>query len=161
MGFFGTYLFDGSRWAEVDPESVPVIAEPWLFLDIHDSDVATVAYAPGGSGSGVAYLGFTPRTYFEIATASEPTDTVREAAALVAWRARIAGAKASARPLPTPEAIQRFLAIDDPPFDPDAEDDGDLDDADVFVERRAVIFLQALDLPLPDGLAGFAGAEES
>ncbi|MEV7986869.1 hypothetical protein [Micromonospora sp. NPDC085948] len=58
---------------------------PWLLVDIHDSDSATLTYRPAGPGTGVAYLGYTPRTYFENPDASAPTDAVREAAGLSAW----------------------------------------------------------------------------
>jgi hypothetical protein len=62
-------------------DKLPDGPEPWLVVDIHDSYVATIAYRPAGSGSGVAYLGVTPRTYFEDPDASAPTDVVREARA--------------------------------------------------------------------------------
>ena len=65
MGFFGAHLFDGHHWSTHQPESPPTIAEPWLLVDIHDSDIATIRYRPIGTGSGTAYLGHTPRTYFE------------------------------------------------------------------------------------------------
>ncbi|MEV4458369.1 hypothetical protein [Microbispora sp. NPDC049633] len=64
MGFFGTYLYDGSRWLEHEADQHPDFAEPWLMVSIHDSDITTVVYRPAGPGSGVAYLGLTPRTYF-------------------------------------------------------------------------------------------------
>lgn len=91
MGFFGAYLFDGHRWTAHQPAEQPTIAEPWLLVDIHDSDIATVTYRPVGPGSGVAYLGHTPRTYFENPDASAPTDVAREAAGLGAWWAQQRG----------------------------------------------------------------------
>ncbi len=85
MGVFGTYLFDGTRWTEQDSEDEPTAAGPWLWIDIHDSDVATVKYRPIGPGTGIAFLGFTPRVYFEDDSASDPTDVDREANGLAAW----------------------------------------------------------------------------
>jgi len=85
MGFFGTYLFDGQRWMTHEADKLPTVPEPWLLVDIHDSDIATIAYRPIGSGSGVAYLGVTPRTYFEDPGASAPSDVAREAGGLVEW----------------------------------------------------------------------------
>jgi len=46
MGFFGTYQYDGPAWVEGDPDAGPVGSEPWFWLDIYDSDYATVRYAP-------------------------------------------------------------------------------------------------------------------
>ncbi len=68
-----------------EADKLPTVPEPWLLVDIHDSDIATIAYRPTGSGSGVAYLGVTPRTYFEDPGASAPSDVAREAGGLVEW----------------------------------------------------------------------------
>src|SRR5262245_9123516 len=105
MGFFGTYLFSGDSWSEVDLAAVPELVEPWLFVGVHDSDLTTVRYAPSGPGTGVAFLGFTPRTYFEDETASEPTDIGREAEGLAAWSGAVGGAAGAA----TANALQVFL----------------------------------------------------
>ncbi|MGC4897628.1 hypothetical protein [Micromonospora sp. DT31] len=48
MGFFGTYLFNGHRWTAHHPAEQPTIPEPWLLVDIHDSDIATITYRPPG-----------------------------------------------------------------------------------------------------------------
>lgn len=85
MGFFGRYLFDGSQWSGHEPGSALSEAGPWLHVDIHDSDFTTVTYGPPGRGSGVAFLGYTPRAYFEDAKASELTDVAKEAAGLTDW----------------------------------------------------------------------------
>lgn len=78
VGFFGTYLYEAAqqRWRPEMPaindirqpvrgDREPDAAEPWLLVDIHDSDFTVVTYRPVGQGTGVAYLGFTPRTYFD------------------------------------------------------------------------------------------------
>src|ERR671930_2537838 len=85
MGFFGRYMYDGSRWMSWSGDSLPGLPEPWLWIDIHDSDITTVCYRPSGHATGTAYLGCTPRTYFENEGASAPTDVTREAAGLAEW----------------------------------------------------------------------------
>jgi hypothetical protein len=57
-------------------------------VNIHDSDIATVRYELHGPGSGTAYLGYTPRTYFDDESASEPADVLREAEGLALWLTR-------------------------------------------------------------------------
>lgn len=158
MGFFGTYLFDGVTWESCDADRVPQVAEPWLLLDIHDSDIGTVSYRPAGPGSGVAYLGSTPRTYFAREEASEPTDVAREAAGLAAWWERHHGpATVVAGAAKTTELVTYLAQDEDPYEDFDEDEDVDeLDDAEIFVEVRAARFLAALDLPLPDELREIA-----
>lgn len=84
MGFFGGCVFDGRSWLSFEPYSdrMPKTPEPWLSVETYDSDIATVRYEPPGPGSGIAYLGYTPRAYFEDETASAPADVPREAAGL-------------------------------------------------------------------------------
>jgi hypothetical protein len=110
MGFFGTYLYAQNRWSEHSAGFLPTVTEPWLLVDIHDSDFTIVTYRPAGPGSGVAYLGITPRDYFEDPTASEPTDVTGEAAGLAFWWTQMHstgdGAKAG--------QLATFLAADEP-----------------------------------------------
>jgi hypothetical protein len=157
MGFFGAYLFDGSRWTLHQPDQLPAVAEPWLMIDIHDSDITTVVYRPAGRGSGVAYLGVTPRTYFEDEGASPPTDVAREAAGLVDWWAqRRAGLGEITRATKESE-LATCLAEDVDPAEIDLEEDEDvdeLDDAEIFVEIKTARFLTLLDLPVPEDLSG-------
>jgi hypothetical protein len=148
MGFFGTYQFDGAAWAKVAPEAGPSGPEPWLWVDVYDSDFATVRYAPVGSGTGVAYLNGTPRTYFESDDASAPTDVEREAQGLTGWwAARKPDADADMLASKRDE-LAALLASDDEPPDDDPEDD-----ADIFSEIKTARFLMAMDLPLPEALA--------
>lgn len=156
MGFFGSYVFAGTGWTPVPDEHVLDFAEPWLSVDIHDSDITTVEYRPTGPGSGVAYLGETPRTYFEDETASAPTDVALEAAGLASWWALSRGRDGAARAAKERE-LAAYLAED---TEPPALDDDDqpvdgapTDDGDVFVEVKTARFLTAMDLPLPDDLA--------
>jgi hypothetical protein len=158
VGFFGRYVFDGNTWHGLDPDSnrAPELAAPWLSVDIYDSDIVTVRYEPAGPGSGIAYLGCTPRTYFEDESASAPTDVLREAEGLAFWLVRQQGRGDEAE---LRELIASFLADDiqeerlDDDFDDDWEDDADdLDDAEIFVEVKMARFLQAVGLPVPDEL---------
>lgn len=159
MGFFGRYVFDGRAWHGLDPYSSQVLelAPPWLSVDIYDSDIGTVRYEPAGPGSGIAYLGSTPRMYFEDESASAPTDVLREAEGLAFWLARQQGSGDKAR---LRELIAPFLVGDteEPPLlneDDSGFDDGadDLDDAEIFVEVKVARFLQAVGLPVPGELS--------
>jgi hypothetical protein len=152
----GGYTFDGRIWRGFDPDSDqrPDIAAPWLSVYIHDSDIATVRYEPSGPGSGIAYLGYTPRTYFADESASAPADVRREAEGLALWLARQQGRDDEAE---LREQITSFLAADirDQQLDDDAsigDDAGVLDDADIFVEVKVSRFLNAIGLPIPHEL---------
>jgi hypothetical protein len=142
-GFFGRYIFDGSTWHGFDPDSGqrPDLATPWLSVYIHDSDIATVRYEPAGPGSGTAYLGYTPRTYFDDESASAPADVLREAEGLAFWLARQQGRSDEAE---LRELIASFLA-----GDIREQHDDDLDDAGIFVEVKVSRFLNAVGLPVP------------
>lgn len=158
VGFFGSYVFDGSTWHRFDPDSDrwPDIAAPWLSVSIHDSDIATVRYEPGGPGSGTAYLGSTPRVYFGDESASAPADMLREAEGLASWLARQQGRRDE---IDLRDLIASFLADDIPEqrlhVDTDVvADAGDLDDAEIFVEVKVSRFLRAVGLPVPHELVG-------
>ncbi|MBV1853022.1 hypothetical protein [Catellatospora tritici] len=160
MGFFGTYRYDGTRWHELPRPDLSPAEEPWLLVYIHDSDVGMVHYRPTGTGSGVAYLGHTPRTYFDDPGASAPTDVAREAAALAAWWALARGGVDPDAVAAKERELAGYLAADedpdaDEPLDGDGGDDEpvELDDADIFVEVKVSRFVLALglpDLPEPD-----------
>jgi hypothetical protein len=149
MGFFGQFHFDGTAWTQPKDDAQP----PWLTVEIHDSDFATITYDPAGPGTGVAYLGETPRTYFEDETASEPTDVPREAAGLAEWWS---GVNDMADVWDKERELVGYLAEDgDEMAEAPADDLDDLDeiaDEDIFIEVRTAQFLAALDLPVPDDL---------
>ncbi|MEU7478957.1 hypothetical protein AB0A63_23430 [Lentzea sp. NPDC042327] len=140
VGFFGTYAYENGSWTTLSEGELPPLTEPWLWIDIHDSDITSVVYAPAGPGTGVAYLGLTPRTYFENPGASDPTDVSREAAGLAAWAGHVSA-----------EEIRGFLAEDEDPdsFSWDEEDVDAFDGAEVFVEVKTARFLAAMGLPVP------------
>lgn len=154
MGFFGTYAFEHGQWTTLPESRLPELAEPWLWIDIHDSDITSVVYAPLGPGTGVAYLGLTPRTYFENDDASDPTDIAREASGLAEWWGSQRDASAAERAAKQEELVA-YLAEDENPddFEWDEEEDvDDLDPAEVFVEVKTARFIEALGLPLPTEL---------
>jgi len=157
VGFFGGYVLDSHGWHGFDPGSdqIPDTEGPWLSVCIHDSDIAAIRYAPAGPGSGVAYLGFTPRTYFQKESASALTDVPREAEGIACWLVQQHGSDET----DLRELIASFLAHDIRERQPGnnaspADDAADLDDADVFVEVKASRFLKAIGLPVPAGLPG-------
>jgi hypothetical protein len=80
MGFFGRFVYAEGAWGE------HTTASAYLAIDIHDSDIATVDYAPVLEGSsGRCFLGYEPRHYFEDEAASQPIDPAAEARGLVSW----------------------------------------------------------------------------
>jgi hypothetical protein len=146
VGFFGTYLYSEGAWSTVDPDAFRG-AEPLLRVDIHDSDFTTVTYAPRGIGTGTAYLGFTPRTYFDIEDASAPTDVDLEGRGLAAWWALHHPEATAEDQLTKQREITAFLAADE-----ELSDEELSDDADVFVEIKTARFLAAMGLPSPPDL---------
>jgi hypothetical protein len=137
-------MYVDGAWAHVPPDLDPAGPEPWLWLDIHDSDFVTVQYAPRGDATGIAFLGFTPRTYFEDETASDPTDPHLEARGLAQWWA---SSQADADIDRKAAELQAFLAEDLPPGL-----DDELDEEDIFVELKTERFLSSLGLPPPPDL---------
>lgn len=147
MGFFGTYAYEHGVWTELPEGQLKEFTEPWLWIDIHDSDITSVVYAPIGSGTGVAYLGLTPRTYFENDNASDPTDVAREAKGLAEWWAAQAQ-HADADQVAKEQELAGYLAKDENPD----EWEEDIDESEVFVEVKTLRFLAALGLPQPYAL---------
>jgi hypothetical protein len=142
----------------LSPDARIVCAEPWLQIYIHDSDFTAVTYRPTGAGSGSAYLGDTPRTYFQDEDASPLTDVEREAVGLTQWWSLVHGATAEEHTSPKQVQIRRFLAADLAleSLADDGDDAESIEDEDVFVEIKTGAFLTTLDLPLPQGLAHVA-----
>jgi len=118
--------------------------EPWLHIEIHDSDIGIIRYGPSGNGSGLAFVGITPRIYFEDPTASPPTDPDREALGLAGWAEGAVGRDFDA----LRSAIRPYLA-EDVESECDASDDDELDDSDIFVEVKAARLLTTLGMTPP------------
>lgn len=144
MGYFGSWLHRDGQWTKAP---VPEDGERFLHVDVHDSDITTLRYRPEGSGTGVAYLGVTPRIYFENETASDPTDPDREALGLAEWAEPTSGDPVSA----LAPAIRPFLAEDVEPEWDEEEEPGELDDGEIFVEIKTIRLLDLLGLPEPEG----------
>lgn len=145
VGLFGTYLYESGCWSErADAREA---TEPWLFLNIYDSDIATIMYRPCEPGTGIAFLGHTPRKYFDDPNASLPTDTVLESAGLARWWAQRTGAGDELARDAKQTEIASYLASD---ADWDLAWPRDDEDADAPVEVKVCDFLQALGLDVPD-----------
>lgn len=130
MGLFGTFTYSNGQWRG-SPQGVS-----YLRVDIHDSDIATVDFAPAVAGRGRFFLGFQPRDYFEDTAASDPVDNDAEAEAFVDWATETLGAEVSVDQI-------RFLLADDGVEEPN----------DAFVEDTVRTLLSAIGLPLPSDLA--------
>jgi hypothetical protein len=80
VGFFGKLAFSDGRWSSGGPTAVP-----FLLVDVHDSDIATIDYRAADASGGRFYLGYEPRIYFEESDAGEPVDTRAEADGFARW----------------------------------------------------------------------------
>ncbi len=129
MGLFLTKTFSGGAWTDDD-----VSEAPSLRIDIHDSDIATVAYSRA-DGQGLVYLGFQPRDYFEDPGASAPVDIDDQARGLSAWSREATGADVDVA------AVRALLA-----------EEGIEDPLDDFVEETVVRLLAVLNIPNPPEL---------
>ena len=139
MGLFGSATYSGGYWSEGAP-----VSEPWLTIEIHDSDVADVQFRPSASGRGKLYLGFEPRHYFDDPEASDPVDGFVEAAALAEW------ARFTTLREVEPTAVLALMAADDPEATPAAD----------FVEDTAVVLFELIGLPLPPLLFDDAASDD-
>lgn len=129
MGTLAAFVYSDGGWGDT------AASDQFLSVEIHDSDIATVRFAPVTAlARGLLYLGYEPRHYFEDDTASAPVDGAAEADALIAWAAEVTGVLASA------DEILPLLA-DAHGDEPDEE----------FVENTAGRLLKAIGLlPPPD-----------
>ena len=128
MGFFGTFVYSDGHWSEAASGS------PYLSIEVHDSDIATVTFVPAGTSEGIFYLGFQPRDYFEDPTASGPVDLDAESTGVTTWASQILGTEVA------PEDVRPLLAVA-----------GTTEPKDDFVELTVGRLLALLNLPIPDG----------
>ncbi|CAA9234271.1 MAG: hypothetical protein AVDCRST_MAG52-1228 [uncultured Blastococcus sp.] len=128
MGYFGKLAYSDGRWAFGGPTAVP-----FLLIDVHDSDIATVDYRAADASGGRFYLGYEPRLYFEEPAAGDPVDTAAEAEGFTRWARDAGGADVD------PTEVQRLMASPDgaPP-------------ADEVVEQTVERLLGLAGLPLPE-----------
>lgn len=106
-------------------------------MDIHDSDIATVDFAPATPGRGRFFMGFQPRNYFDDPAASDDIDNDAEAQAFAAWATQALGSEVDA------DDIRPLLA-----------DDGEEEPGEPFVEDSVRKLLSTIGLPLPTALVG-------
>lgn len=130
MGYFGTFIYSDGDWQEHGGR------ERELVVDIHDSDIATIAYKPAPPGRGRFYLGYQPRVYFEDPEASAPVDVPAEVDSFLAWAEENLGTT------PNADDVRELVAVEE--FVPPPDD---------FVEDSAARLIQLLGLPLPAALA--------
>jgi hypothetical protein len=131
MGLFGTFTYSGGDWTGADSPT-----EPFLVVDVHDSDIATVDYRPAVDATGRCYLGFQPRVYFEDPGASAPVDNDAEARGLAHWAQVTTGRDVD------PDQVAALLAPDDEDADPE----------DLFVEETVRRLLELTGVPVPEEL---------
>ena len=113
MGANYDFVTDGRGWREPGDTN----SEPWLRVQVHDSDIGSLEYSPHFGGSGIAYVGVTARTYFDdpsLASTSKPL----EVEALLRWfaAAGVAGDDLS-------QGLQELLAEDGEDLDGDLVED--------------------------------------
>jgi hypothetical protein len=80
VGLFATLAYSDGRWTRGRPTAVP-----FLLVDVHDSDIATVDYRFADATGGRFFLGYEPRVYFDEPAAAPPVDADAEAAGFVRW----------------------------------------------------------------------------
>jgi hypothetical protein len=86
---------------------------PFLLIDVHDSDLATVDYRAADASGGRFFLGYEPRIYFEEPDGADPVDTHAEAEGFARWAREAGGTEVD------PVEVQRLMASPDgaPPGD--------------------------------------------
>jgi hypothetical protein len=113
VGLFGKFAYSAGRWSTEGPTAVP-----FLLVDIHDSDVATVDYRAADATGGRFFLGYEPRFYFDERDAAAPVDTAAEADGFARWVLEAEGRVVD------PATVQQLMASPegDPPEDDVVED---------------------------------------
>jgi len=108
VGFFGKFAYSAGRWSTGAPTAVP-----FLLVDVHDSDLATVDYRAADASGGRFFLGYEPRIYFEEPDGADPVDTHAEAEGFARWAREAGGTEVD------PAEVQRLMASPDgaPPGD--------------------------------------------
>jgi hypothetical protein len=106
---FATLAYSDGRWSRGRPTAVP-----FLLVDVHDGDLATVDYRFADASGGRFYLGYEPRIYFEQPDAALPVDVDAEAAGFARWAREAVEAHVD------PDEVRRLMAAADgapPPED--------------------------------------------
>jgi hypothetical protein len=127
VGYFGKLAYSEGRWSTGGPTAVP-----FLLVDVHDSDIATVDYRAADASGGRFYLGYEPRIYFEEPDAGAPVDVRAESEGFARWVLDAEGKAVD------PAEVQRLMAS---PGGAPPEDD--------VVEETVERLLTLAGLPLP------------
>jgi hypothetical protein len=108
VGFFGKFAYSAGAWSTGAPTAVP-----FLLIDVHDSNIATVDYRAADASGGRFFLGYEPRIYFEEPEGADPVDTRAEAEGFARWAREAEGTVVD------PVEVQRLMASPDgaPPGD--------------------------------------------
>ena len=130
MGLFGTFAYSDGRWSTDGPTAVP-----FLLVDVHDSDVATLDYRRADASGGRFFLGYEPRFYFDEPDSAAPVDTAAEADGFAAWAREAAGREVD------PAEVRTLMAS--PEGAPPSQDV-------VVVEETVERLLALVGLPAPD-----------
>jgi hypothetical protein len=128
VGYFGKLAYSAGRWSRGGPTAVP-----FLLIDVHDSDLATVDYRAADASGGRFFLGYEPRIYFEEPDAGAPVDTAAEAEGFARWVRDAEGREVD------PDEVQRLMAS---PAGAPPEDD--------VVEQTVERLCGLAGLPLPE-----------
>jgi hypothetical protein len=128
VGYFGKLAYSDGRWSAGGPTAVP-----FLLLDVHDSDVATIDYRAADATGGRFFLGYEPRFYFDESEAGSPVDTQAEAEGFASWLRSAEGRDVD------PAEVQQLMAS---PAGAPPEDD--------VVEDTVERLLALAGLPLPE-----------
>ena len=128
MGLFGTFAWSDGGWSRGRPTAVP-----FLLVDVHDSDIATIDYRAADASGGRFFLGYEPRIYFEEPDASPPVDVAAEAEGFARWVKVASGAEVD------PDDVRGLMAS--PAGAPPAEE---------HVEEAVEKLLALAGLPLPE-----------
>jgi hypothetical protein len=113
VGYFGKLSYSAGRWSSSGPTAVP-----FLLLDVHDSDIATLDYRSADASGGRFFLGYEPRIYFDEPDAAPPVDVRAEAEGFARWVLETEGTTVD------PAEVQRLMASPDgsPPADDAVEE---------------------------------------
>jgi hypothetical protein len=133
VGLFGKFAYSAGRWSREGPTAVP-----FLLLDVHDSDIATVDYRFADASGGRFFLGYEPRIYFEEPDGADAVDTRAEAEGFARWAREAEGSDVD------PAEVQALMAAADgaPPADEVVEETVD--------KLLALAGLPALEWPTDD-----------
>jgi hypothetical protein len=104
MGNWNCYRYADDAWTVfAGPDEIPEVGDRDLRFFLADSDLAEVRYFPAAApGTGSAFVGHTPRTYFDDPDAPGCTDSAADAIGLATWAANGVSA----------QQISALLAVD-------------------------------------------------